>query len=560
MTPRRLVPLVALTLVSAAWLGWNLGGRYLWQDEAACAVLARRMLEHGRPLAYDGTNLITMDEYRPTRPADEIALHSRDAASAVAYFARNGDFRADTTWIGQPWGQFVLAGVSLALLGETTVAARLPFVATGVATVLVVFALARQRFGARVALTAAALLLGNVFWYLHARQCRYYAPATLMCLTTLATYLRWRDGRRLGALAFASAAWVWFQFDFGSPWPVLAVLGADGVWRSWRARGAAPGAAAREPSLRATLAGLAALAAALAPFVVLYDLGARYKPTFYPLEHKLWATFFNVNQFQLPLALLPLAGLLAWRARRPGEARVVVLAALVVLAQALWMACVGPFAYYRYVVDCTPLACLVVAWTLVRGAELLLPRASDAARAALAAGLAAAQLVTPLLALPFTELVPAAYRTTTLHPGRVFRHELRALPHQLANLVTDPNRATVEHLRARLRPSDEVLVNYEDIPLMFYLDVPVRGGIPAFRVADPAAPPPRFVVWRDRVPFVYSRLFQDQIERQRWRRTVLDAPSVPWGNTPDPNGYDFTFWRGPDAALAGVAVYELVGR
>jgi 4-amino-4-deoxy-L-arabinose transferase-like glycosyltransferase len=202
----------------------------------------------------------------------------------VRWFAENGDYKADTTWIGQPWGQFVLAGASLALLGDTTVAARLPFVATGVLTVLLLCALARERLGTRTALAATALLLGNVFWYLHTRQCRYYAPATLLCLTTFWSYLRWRDGRRHAALAFALSAWIWFQFDFGSPAPVLALLLADALVRAWRGRATRDGT----PSLRATLATFAALGLALAPFVLLYDLGSRYKPTFYPFEHKLW--------------------------------------------------------------------------------------------------------------------------------------------------------------------------------------------------------------------------------------------------------------------------------
>ena len=33
-------------------------------------------------------------------------------------------------------------------------------------------------------------------------------------------------------------------------------------------------------------------------------------------------------------------------------------------------------------------------------------------------------------------------------------------------------------------PNDEILINYEDIPLMYYLPNPIRGGISAFRVED----------------------------------------------------------------------------
>src|SRR5215472_16946555 len=48
---------------AAVLLFWNLTDTYLWQDEANTAVLAVRLLRHGKPLAYDGRNLISDDNY-----------------------------------------------------------------------------------------------------------------------------------------------------------------------------------------------------------------------------------------------------------------------------------------------------------------------------------------------------------------------------------------------------------------------------------------------------------------------------------------------------------------
>ena len=78
----RLQILVQAAIVSAAaiLLFWNLTAKDLWQDEAATAVLAVRMLKFGRPLAYDGVNLITID----INDKDEDAANGRTAAPQPA--------------------------------------------------------------------------------------------------------------------------------------------------------------------------------------------------------------------------------------------------------------------------------------------------------------------------------------------------------------------------------------------------------------------------------------------------------------------------------------------
>ena len=91
-TPSSVVPLLILGAIASLLLFWNLGARYLWQDEAACAVLAERLVEHGRPLGYDGRNLITMDEFRPEEAAG-VERRVSDADTALRFFVDKGDFK-----------------------------------------------------------------------------------------------------------------------------------------------------------------------------------------------------------------------------------------------------------------------------------------------------------------------------------------------------------------------------------------------------------------------------------------------------------------------------------
>ena len=90
----------------------GLAERYLWQDEGQTAVLAQRMLRFGRPLAYDGVNLLTIDQIVMEDPAT-IAQRTGDPQAAIDYYVRRGDLKPDTTWRWQPWGQFVIEAISL---------------------------------------------------------------------------------------------------------------------------------------------------------------------------------------------------------------------------------------------------------------------------------------------------------------------------------------------------------------------------------------------------------------------------------------------------------------
>src|SRR5262245_769999 len=178
------VPPAAIACSAAALLFWNLTDTYLWQDEANTAVLAVRLFKYGRPLAYDGRNLLSDDNFAAMdrRSIDE---RTRDPAPAVADCIRRGAMTRDHMWTYHPWGQFVLAGLSIAVLGQTTFAARFPFALAGLATVLALYWLVRRYLGsAHIAALSCALLTLNVYWLLHSRQSRYYPLSSLFFVLT----------------------------------------------------------------------------------------------------------------------------------------------------------------------------------------------------------------------------------------------------------------------------------------------------------------------------------------------------------------------------------------
>src|SRR6185503_10682697 len=342
------VPPAAIACAAAVLLFWNLTDTYLWQDEANTAVLAVRLMEYGKPLAYDGRNLLTDDNFaaQDPRTVDERA---RDPEKAVEDCLRGGTMTRDHTWTYHPWGQFVVAGLSIAMLGQTTLAARLPFALAGLATVLALYWLA-YRFlrSSLIATLACALLTLNVYWLLHSRQARYYSLSSLGLVLTLIAYASWQRGARWGAAVFVVVAWCWFQADYGTVWPVLGVLFADAIVRALRADW--------RSAWKPVVVGLA-LAAAIAPYIFFYRLASRQSGQLGTWAYRLKGAGLNINEYVVPLIVLLAALVLVivrWHRLPALESRNVLLGCAIIAALALWVPTVTPMNFVRYVIMAAP--------------------------------------------------------------------------------------------------------------------------------------------------------------------------------------------------------------
>src|SRR5262245_3814105 len=363
----RLVP-VMLALAAAVLLFWNLTDTYLWQDEANTAVMAVRLLRYGKPLAYDGVNLISDDNFA-AQDKSTIDERTRDPEKAVEDCIRRGSMTRDRMWTYHPWGQFLLAGFSIAVLGQTTFAARLPFALAGLLTVLALHWLVRRHLRhPLMAALACTLLVLNVYWLLHARQARYYAPSSLFLVLTLIAYARWQQGARWGPPLFVVVAWCWFQTDYGTVWPVLGVLFLEAFITALRRRGQE----AWKP-----VATAAALAAAIAPFIFFYRLASRESGMLGTWTHRFRGALFNINEYVVPLAVLVSALVLVIVRRRTlprFETRFIALSCGIVACLSLWVPTVAPMTFVRYVIMAAPLGAMLTAWLFVRGLGPRAPR------------------------------------------------------------------------------------------------------------------------------------------------------------------------------------------
>jgi 4-amino-4-deoxy-L-arabinose transferase-like glycosyltransferase len=169
---RRHWPLVLIVALAAGLMLSRLGVNYLWEDEGDTAVLARTILQHGVPMAWDGVTFTAPDFGQ--RLTDDFVM------------------------ISHPWLQYYAAAASFALFGASAWAARLPFALAGVVTVVLVYLLvwtATRRRAAAVA--SATLLVLSVQFLLFARQARNYTlTALLTCLLVwwLPRMRTWKGG------------------------------------------------------------------------------------------------------------------------------------------------------------------------------------------------------------------------------------------------------------------------------------------------------------------------------------------------------------------------------
>ena len=103
------ISLAVLGALASLLLLLELGEPYLWQDEAQTAVISRTILSEGMPYGSDGRNFFSQE--------------------------LGAEYADDYLWRWHTWLSFYVVALFFAILGESTLAARLPFALSGIATV-----------------------------------------------------------------------------------------------------------------------------------------------------------------------------------------------------------------------------------------------------------------------------------------------------------------------------------------------------------------------------------------------------------------------------------------
>jgi hypothetical protein len=425
--PRKLVaPYDHLDWISLAGLGVlasflllsELGEPYLWQDEAQTAVISQTVLEGGIPLGSDGVNFFSQE--------------------------LGAEYAEGLVWKWHTWLSFYVVAGFFAVLGPTTLAARLPFALFGIATVLLGYGVGRRLWQSRAAaLAAGGTLALSVPFLVLSRQCRWYTMAAFFSLLAIHLYTHLsRDERRYSVGLFASVTLLFHTHYFYAA-AVLATLLVHSLWLD------------REKFVRVFVVS-AAVTLVNGPWILWFST-IRYGEAYADYLTSLGVTFqIGTHLFQdlvlyflSPIFLLVPVGLMVLRrtrrqpmfeiatATRDHAILLVLFCAISILA----LAVLSPGAYFRYLTPMAPAALLLAAGVL--GAL------ADVSR------VAAAAVFSVWLALS---------------PIRDFVHEI-------TNPFDGPIEGIVRFLDNRAKPGDVVAISYGDMPLKFYTDLRVIGGL-----------------------------------------------------------------------------------
>ena len=170
-----------------------------------------------------------------------------------------------------------------------------------------------------------------------------------------------------------------------------------------------------------------------------------------------------------------------WKKLPEAERRLVAVACGALAALTLWIPTTAPDVFLRYAIIAAPAGALVAAWLVVR--------ATGKATWLAAVG-AAALALTPWASLP----LHAAVQPPVWYPNsQSLRGELPLLCNEVFGHRADPNRLVVEWLKQNAAASDEILINYEDVPLMYYCQTRSAGALRPF--AWKTTPEPRRGSW-----------------------------------------------------------------
>ncbi len=183
------LPVAILTLLSGVLLLADLGDGYLWQDEAQSALVSRSVLIYGVPKATDGKNSFAQ--------------------------VQDAEYGANKIWKFHPWLPFYATAASYAVLGESTFSARLPSALAGICTVVFLYFLAfKLTRDQRTAFLSGLLLTLSVAFLLLTTQCRYYGLSIGFSVLGALGFLRLIRGEKGGFWLFLISTFLLFHSHY----------------------------------------------------------------------------------------------------------------------------------------------------------------------------------------------------------------------------------------------------------------------------------------------------------------------------------------------------------
>lgn len=490
--PEYVIVSVIIILASVLLLS-NLGNQYLWQDEAETAVVARTVLTHGIPMATDGRNSFSQFF------GDDMTK------SGVSRY--------------HPWFSYYLLAAFFAVFGVSTFVARLPFALFGVATIVLIYFSAKSFLGTRRAgIIAATCLMLSVPFLLLARQCRYYSPEMFFSLLGVYAYYRLLSNEKRCAVLLFVAAMLLFHCHFIMCAALLATLVTHAlIWR--------------RDKLKTVAIVCAAVVVVNAPWMIYFSattkaFAAHGDPRlpFVSVGLHLFQQIFKHAFHPSILALLLIPLLVHFRRERhcpkPDVRAIekVSLLVLFVLVNVITADLTPTYPWFRVICASVPICILLT--------TMILETASRVHVAIAVAAIAALVYLSPMSDYVYE-----------------IRHD-----------YDGPVGGIVKFLNAHAKPTDTVVITYDDLPLKFYTKLRVLGGLTGEDLAP--AKTADWIILRQfpmGTKAVQAYLLKN-VPRDQYESTVINYPDLPTENREEPDAHCYR----TVVATQGVCIAERI--
>ena len=411
------VGLTILALFASFWLLANLGNCMLWQDEAETICVAQTVLTDGIPKGTDGLNFFSQQEGREYGQNYEWKLH--------------------------PWFQFYWVALFFSVVEASTYTARLPFALLGLATVFLSFFLSLRLWSDRkTAFFVAFAFLSNIMFLLLVRQARYYAPVMFFSVYAVWGFLDILENKRIGFLHFIIASFLFFQsqYLFTLNWWIACLMY---TWYFNRAR------------FKALSLAVAIVALPSLPFLwwildtpygeTLVD-GSSQEGVLYGFKRYIGAFFTHVFE---PLWIVVFlffcffSGVSKSIFKSLQNQPILLLFGLVIVGNFAALSLLVPEYYLRYLCATIPFALLL--------------------KGRLAGWMGRRYWAIPLSVFAFL----------ILYKGALFNYcnELSA------NRYIGPMESIINFMEREAKPDDSIAISFGDLPLKFYLENRIYGGL-----------------------------------------------------------------------------------
>jgi hypothetical protein len=485
---RWLLPL--LLIMSAGWLLLpNLGRHHLWQDEAQTALISKTVLDYGKPRGFDEKNSFSQE--------------------------LGAEYNQAGTYKWHPWLPFYFHALTFQWLGKSDWVARFPDAAFGIGTILFCFWTMRSAGrGNRRAFLAAATLICMVPFLLLSRQCRYYSMASFFSMACLWSYLEFQKNKKIGSILLCLSSILLFHTQIIYCFTLWITVIAHSLLFERK-------------NLKRLWAPLLITGLGTIPWLIyVRDISyfSHYQQTFFWQSSlkKAYAFGVQIVKYVIPLSVFPF-GLLVflWRKKKPvpvpkNQGTLVQFLLLYLIINIAILAVVAPAAFFRYLSASLPVCALLIAEIIDYGFCV----------APVFGGVG-------LLLLLANQPVADYYYELT--------HDFKG-----------PIEGLVEYLAPRVQPEhDLIAVTYGDMPLKWYLNARVIGGLTGEKLE--ASKNARWVILRKHTISEKDRTVLEYLLKNvpwgHYRKIVLNAPDTPFENRESPQQHLYRTAENEDSVV-----------